>query len=104
VHTLAKVNHLSDKSTTPHTTMGELAKRRGINQTKAVAYARRIYTLLDIILLDPRWCLPSLTDENPRGWLIMVNGFIVDARLTPREVQEEAFRKGLIPASLRMQP
>jgi hypothetical protein len=26
-----------------------------------------------------------------------VNGLIVDARYVPRQIQEEAFRKGLIP-------
>ena len=31
------------------------------------------------------------------AWMISVNGFIVDARRLKREVQEEAFRKGLIP-------
>ena len=28
------------------------------------------------------------------AWLIQVNGLIVDARKAPREVQEEAFRRG----------
>lgn len=31
------------------------------------------------------------------AWLISVNGFIVDARNLPREVQEIALAKGLIP-------
>jgi len=34
---------------------------------------------------------------NPMAWLIKVNGFIVDARHAPRENQEEAFLRGLIP-------
>ena len=29
--------------------------------------------------------------------MIQVNGLIADARHLPREIQEEAFRKGLIP-------
>jgi hypothetical protein len=36
-------------------------------------------------------------DENPMAWMIQVNGLIVDARQTPREIQEEAFRRGPIP-------
>jgi hypothetical protein len=36
-------------------------------------------------------------DENPRAWFIMVNGLIVDARHMPREIQEIAYEKGLIP-------
>ena len=31
------------------------------------------------------------------AWMIQVNGLIVDARHLPRDIQEEAFRKGLIP-------
>jgi hypothetical protein len=29
--------------------------------------------------------------------MITVDGFIIDARYAPREIQEEALRKGLIP-------
>jgi hypothetical protein len=32
------------------------------------------------------------------AWMIEVNGLVVDARRLPREIQEEAFRKGLIPS------
>ena len=31
------------------------------------------------------------------AWMIEFNGFILDARYLKREIQEEAFRKGLIP-------
>ena len=31
------------------------------------------------------------------AWTLMVNGFFVDVRRMPREVQEIAFEKGLIP-------
>ena len=36
-------------------------------------------------------------DQNPRAWLVQLNGFLVDVRTLDREIQEEAFRKGLIP-------
>ncbi len=39
----------------------------------------------------------SKLDDNPLAWLITVNGFPMDARYAPREVQEEALRLGLIP-------
>ena len=39
---------------------------------------------------------PSKMDRNPMAWLISVTGLLLDARLAPREVQEIAFRKGLI--------
>ena len=47
--------------------------------------------------MDPNWTLPSRLADNPMAWLIQVNGLIVDARQAPREVQEEAFRRGMIP-------
>ena len=45
----------------------------------------------------PNGRCPAGWSENPLAWMIQVNGLIVDARRLPREIQEEAFRKGLIP-------
>ncbi len=41
--------------------------------------------------------LPSRRDESPIAWMISVNGYMLDARHVPREIQEIAFAKGLIP-------
>ena len=43
------------------------------------------------------WTLPSLRDQNPLTWMAEVNGLLVDLRQMPREVQEIAFEKGMIP-------
>jgi hypothetical protein len=53
--------------------------------------------MLRIDQLDPNWTLPSRLDDNPMAWMVEVNGFVVDVRRAPREVQEIAFKKGLIP-------
>ena len=53
--------------------------------------------LLRMSQLDLHWCLPSKMDENPVAWMITVNGYIVDARSLPRDIQEVAYHKGLIP-------
>jgi hypothetical protein len=47
--------------------------------------------------MEPRWTLPSRMERNPMAWYVTINGFIVDARGLPRPLQEEAYRKGLIP-------
>ena len=47
--------------------------------------------------MDPDWSLPSMVEKNPLIWMLEVNGLIIDVRHAPREIQEEAFRKGLIP-------
>jgi hypothetical protein len=38
-----------------------------------------------------------MLEDNPLVWTLEVNGLPVDARWMPREVQEEAYRLGLIP-------
>jgi hypothetical protein len=38
-----------------------------------------------------------MLDRNPLVWMAEVNGYLVDLRTMPREVQEIAFEKGLIP-------
>jgi hypothetical protein len=47
--------------------------------------------------MDPQWYRPSKMEDSPLAWMIMVNGFAVDVRQMPREVQEIAYEKGLIP-------
>ena len=39
----------------------------------------------------------SRLEDNPLVWVLQVNGLMMDVRQAPREVQEIAFRKGLIP-------
>jgi hypothetical protein len=47
--------------------------------------------------MDSQWTLPSRMERNPMAWMVTVNGLIMDARSLPRPLQEEAYRKGLIP-------
>ena len=53
--------------------------------------------MLNTHQLDPKWSLPSLLDANLLVWMAEVNGILVDLRQAPREVQEIAFNKGMIP-------
>ncbi len=53
--------------------------------------------MFKIYQFDPNWTLPSRLGDNPLVWMLEVNGLMMDVRYAPREVQEIAFRKGLIP-------
>jgi Domain of unknown function (DUF6398) len=75
----------------------EIDKAFGISQATGQAKSKTIRDLLKIRSFDPHWTLPSQMDRNPMAWMIEFNGFILDARYLKREIQEEAFRKGLIP-------
>jgi hypothetical protein len=97
VYALGRVNFLSDESIEPHMTMSELCEKIGVSQGNASSKSREIWNRLGLMQLHPDWCLPSKLEENPLAWIVEVNGLPVDVRAMPREVQEEAYRLGLIP-------
>ena len=97
LYTLGRINFLFDKTQTPHMRADALCRAFGVSQNTASAKAREIEEALGISMMDPQWTLPSRLADNPMAWMIAVNGLVVDARSMPREIQEEAFRLGLIP-------
>ena len=102
VYALGQINFLSDKATEPFMTMAQVAKAFGVSQSTASARARTISNALRIRMMDPRWTLPSLLDQNPMIWMAEVNGMVVDLRDMPREIQEAAFEQGSSPTSRRI--
>ena len=98
VYALGRINFLFDKTQTPHLSAAELCKRLGVSQASASAKSKEIIDRMDLMQLDPRWCLPSKMDDNLLIWLVpLSNGMIADVRELPREMQEEAFQAGMIP-------
>ncbi len=72
-------------------------KAFGVGESTGHGKSKAIRTMLKIRPFDPEWTLPSRLDDNPMVWMLEVNGFLMDVRHAPREVQEIAFEKGLIP-------
>src|SRR5918993_2838966 len=97
IYVLGQINFLTDPSTQPYMTTADLCARFGVGQSTANAKARVISQALDTSRLNPDWSLPSLLDQHPLVWMAEVNGFLVDLRHMPREVQEIAFARGMIP-------
>ena len=97
VHAAGFVNFLHDPSQSPHMTSPEIAAGFGISKGTMQSRSKIIRDELDMIQLDPDWCLPALLDDNPLVWMLEVDGMAVDIRTAPREAQEEAYRQGLIP-------
>jgi hypothetical protein len=94
---IGRVNCLGDSSQTPHLKPTAIDRALGVSQGTGPAKAKTIRDLLKIRQFDTEWTLPSRVGQNPMAWMIQVNGLAVDARGMPREIQEEAYRKGLIP-------
>ena len=97
VHAIGFVNFLQDPSLSPHMSSMEIAEGFGVSQQTMQAKSKIIRDAFDLVQLDPDWCLPSLLEDNPLVWMLNVDGFMMDARTAPREIQEEAYRLGIIP-------
>jgi hypothetical protein len=97
LYALGQLNFLSDRSSQPSMTMAELCAAMGVSPSNASAKSRAVIAALGTSRMDPRWMLRSFTDRNPLIWMAEVNGLLVDLREMPREVQEIAYEKGLIP-------
>jgi len=97
VYSAGWVNFLNDKTQTPYMTTKEMAEKFGVGQSTISAKHAVIRDGLELIPMHPDYSLASRLADNPLVWMIEVNGFLMDARYAPREIQEEAYRRGLIP-------
>jgi Domain of unknown function (DUF6398) len=97
VYALGQVNFLFDRSQTPYVSAQDLAALFGVSQQTAGGKAKQVRDLLKMHHFDWTWMLPSLQANSAIPWMISVNGLIIDARYAPREVQEIALSRGLIP-------
>ncbi len=97
IRTIGWVNYLDDSSRQPHLKLTAIDKAFGVAESTGQGKSKAIRTMLKIRNFDPSWTLPSQMDDNPMVWMIQVNGFLLNARHLSREIQEEAYRMGLIP-------
>jgi hypothetical protein len=97
VRVIGWVNFLDDSSQRPHMNLTAIDQHFEISQVTGQAKSKAIRDMLKIQPLDPQWALPSRLEQNPVPWVIQINGLLLDARYVRREIQEEAYRKGLIP-------
>ena len=97
VHALGMVNFLHDDSFQPYMSSADLAKGLGVSQGTMTGKSKIIRDVLDIMPMDPRWCLPELLERNPLVWMLEINGFIMDMRAAPLDLQRQAYQQGLIP-------
>jgi len=97
IHALGMVNFLFDPSQNPHVKAGQIADYFGLSQNTSSAKSKQIRNLMKMHQFDTDWTLPSKVESNPLIWMLTVNGLIMDVRYAPREVQEIAYLKGMIP-------
>jgi Domain of unknown function (DUF6398) len=97
VRVIGWVNIIDDPSQPDHMRLSDIDRLFHVSEATSSAKLSANRKMLRIQRFDPEWTLPGKVDQNLLAWLVEVNGLAVDVRMMPREVQEEAFRKGLIP-------
>jgi hypothetical protein len=97
VRVVGWVNFIDDPSQPDHMRLSDIDRLIGVSEATGSAKSMAIRNLLKIGRFEPEWTVNSQMMKNPLAWMIQVNGLLVDVRREPREIQEEAFRKGLIP-------
>jgi hypothetical protein len=97
IYALGQVNFLFDRTQTPHMTADRLSRALGVRKTTMANKAGLINRALAIGVYEPDLMRAAMLEQHPMTWMVMVDGFIVDARTLPPEVQDEARRRGLIP-------
>ena len=97
LYVLAQVNFLFDKSQSPHMSSVELAAATGVKPTTMANKAAMINRVLNIGVYEPDLTRVAVLEQRPMARLVEVNGFLVDARRLPDDLQAEARRRGLIP-------
>ncbi len=97
VHAVGWVNFLYDPKQSPHMTSAQVAQGFGISQGTMMTKSKIIRDKLDLMPLDPYWCIPAMLADNPLVWMVDIGGIMMDVRYAPRSMQEQAYEMGLIP-------
>ena len=97
LHAVGMTNFLFDPSQTPHCKSAELCAHFGVSASNVSAKSKEVRDALDMHPMSSEWTLPSRMEHNPMIWMLEVNGFLVDVRHMPLEVQQIAFDQGMIP-------
>jgi Domain of unknown function (DUF6398)/Plasmid pRiA4b ORF-3-like protein len=96
-HAIGMANFLFDQAQTPYISAGDLYQLFGVSPGTGQGKSKLVRDALKINQWDADWCRPSKVGDNPLAWMVEVDGFIMDLRRAPRQLQAAAFAKGMIP-------
>ncbi|MDR1205791.1 MAG: DUF6398 domain-containing protein [Peptococcaceae bacterium] len=97
VYAIGSNNFIFDRSQPFYMPASDIAGWFGLSKNTAGSKAAEINRLLKLSYVNTEFLLKSNIDNNSMIWYLDINGFVADVRDMPRGIQEEAFRKGLIP-------
>lgn len=96
-YVIGQVNFLNDPASQPHVRSEEIAEWFGVSTATMHAKGRVLREGFDLSQLDTRYMLPSRIHNHPMATVVEINGFLVDARSAPIEVQRYFVEEGFLP-------
>ena len=97
IYVIGRQNFLFDPSQRPHRTVEQISAGIGVPKSTLGNKAALICKTLKITRLTYDYHRKDMLAQDPLVWMIEVNGFLMDARKAPPEVQAELRRRGIIP-------
>lgn len=97
VYVIARANFLFEPGRPLHVGADTIADAFGVAKGTASGKATRIEQALGLTSFEPELLHGTVAEQHPLTWLIAVDGFVVDARWLPLELQRRAHDHGLIP-------
>jgi hypothetical protein len=97
IYAVGSINFLFDSSQDIFMTGDQISYLTGVPKSTISNKAKQMRDALKLYQLHPEFSRRKLLAESPVPWLVEYNGYIVDARTLPPDVQAEARRKRLIP-------
>ncbi len=80
-----------------HNAADEILSGIAVSPGRLMRRVRVLRKTLGLQRMDQRWSTRRTVGLNPRTWKVVVDGRPCDIRTAPRKVQEEAYRRGIIP-------
>jgi hypothetical protein len=97
VYVVGRQNFLFDSAQKPHLTPDHIGEGVGVPKKTISNKAGLICRILGITRMTYDYHRKDMLARDPLVWMIEVNGFLMDARQAPPDVQTELRRRGIIP-------
>ncbi|MEM9935626.1 MAG: DUF6398 domain-containing protein [Bacteroidota bacterium] len=94
---LLKVNGLFSRAGARTFTPKQVATLFQLSAAQGTKSANKVKSLLRMRSFDPEWQMKGRQLSSPNAWMIWFDGKLVDARKLSTDMQQKAYRQGLIP-------
>jgi hypothetical protein len=89
IYSIGSVNFLFDKSFKPYATADDICNYFGTSKSTTSQKSKLIRDMFKMGYFSSEFQTARMNDSNPFSNMVMINGFIVDKRMLPEEIQDK---------------